>query len=74
MISSLLRVEIILYIVVLEAAREITKSLMRESTLKKLLDTRDNDKKFFVDSTLKHTVQEPLGKYLEALKKKKFNK
>jgi hypothetical protein len=54
-----------------EDARQITKSLIRESTINKLIDNREKDTKFFIESTLNSSVQEPLGKFLEALKSKK---
>jgi hypothetical protein len=54
-----------------EDARQITKSLIRKSALKKLIDNREKDTKFFIESTLNSSVQEPLEKFLEALKSKK---
>lgn len=51
-------------------ARAITKSFQRDETINKLIKTKEQDLKMFIDAVQDSQVQNSLGLYLEALKKK----
>ncbi|XP_022062893.2 enoyl-CoA delta isomerase 1, mitochondrial [Acanthochromis polyacanthus] len=52
-------------------ARQITKSMMRKSTIDRLTANRESDIKNFVGFVTKASVQKSLGMYLEMLKNRK---
>lgn len=53
-----------------DVARAMTKRMMREDTLNRLLSQKDADIENFIESTLDPVLQANLEKYLESLKKK----
>ena len=53
-----------------EAARQLTKLLMRKPTMDKLIATREEDIGHFRDLIMRESTQKALGFYLENLKKK----
>lgn len=48
----------------------MTKRMMRDDTLNRLLSQKDADIESFIESTLDPVLQANLEKYLESLKKK----
>ncbi|KAM3598781.1 uncharacterized protein V6R79_022498 [Siganus canaliculatus] len=52
-------------------ARQLTKSMMRKSTIDRLISNRDSDIQNFVSFINKDSIQKSLGMYLEMLKKRK---
>ena len=70
----ILQPEITLYIsfwfVLLGVARMASKRMVREATLTKLRDVREDDINMFTNFIQMDSVQKHLGKYMESLKKK----
>ena len=55
-------------------ARHITKLQLRQPTIDRLVNKREEDIDHFVNFTTKDSIQKSLGMYLEALKKKSAKK
>jgi len=55
-------------------ARHVTKILMRQPTLDKLVTRKSEDVDYFVSYIMQPSVQQPIGRYLQALKKKSKKK
>ena len=51
-------------------ARYLSKMLMRQPTLDKLVTRKNEDVDYFVSYIMQPSVQQPIGGYLQALKKK----
>ena len=55
-------------------ARHVSKMLMRQPTLDKLITAKDDDIEHFANFITQPIIQKPLGLYLEALKSKSKKK
>lgn len=55
-------------------ARHVSKMLMRQETLDKLLSQKEQDIEHFANFVTQPVIQKPLGMYLEALKAKSKKK
>ena len=55
-------------------ARHVSKMLMRQDTLNKLIENKKADIEHFANFVTQPVIQKPLGKYLEALKAKSKKK
>lgn len=60
----------ILFFLLADFARQLTKTQMKMSLIDKLLSRRDEDIEHFVNFITKDSVQKTLGFYLEQMKKK----
>ena len=55
-------------------ARHVSKMLMRQETLDKLVNNKEEDIEHFANFVTQPVIQKPLGMYLEALKAKSKKK
>ena len=55
-------------------ARHVSKMLMRQDTINKLINNKQDDIEHFANFVTQPVIQKPLGKYLEALKAKSKKK
>jgi hypothetical protein len=53
-----------------DTARELTKSMMRNETINKLIAHREQDLDNFVEFTQKDSIQKSIGAYLESVKRR----